>query len=73
MVRRFVKSPTRVILIVSACVNLITGQANRRMVMECYWVLGQRIDFLANAETTGGNYSLFLSLYYLLKPRPLAV
>ncbi|MGZ3303396.1 MAG: cupin domain-containing protein [Isosphaeraceae bacterium] len=27
--------------------------------MECYWVLGQRIDFLANAETTGGNYSLF--------------
>ena len=34
--------------------------------MECYWVLGQRIDFLANAETTGGNY-------YLLKPRALAV
>jgi len=33
------------------------------MVMECYWVLGQRIDFLANAETTGGNYSLFSHLF----------
>jgi len=27
--------------------------------MECYWVLGQRLDFLATGETTGGNYSLF--------------
>jgi quercetin dioxygenase-like cupin family protein len=27
--------------------------------MESYWVLGQRIDFLATAETTGGDYSLF--------------
>jgi quercetin dioxygenase-like cupin family protein len=27
--------------------------------MECYWVLGQRIDFLATADTTGGHYSLF--------------
>jgi quercetin dioxygenase-like cupin family protein len=27
--------------------------------MECYWVLGQRIDFLATGETTGGDYSLF--------------
>ena len=27
--------------------------------MECYWVLGQRIDFLATGETTGGHYSLF--------------
>jgi quercetin dioxygenase-like cupin family protein len=27
--------------------------------MECYWVLGQRIDFLATGETTCGRYSLF--------------
>ena len=27
--------------------------------MECYWVIGQRIDFLATAETTRGDYSLF--------------
>ena len=27
--------------------------------MECYWVLGQRLDFLAISETTGGHYSLF--------------
>jgi quercetin dioxygenase-like cupin family protein len=27
--------------------------------MECYWVLGQRLDFLATGETTGGDYSLF--------------
>ena len=27
--------------------------------MECFWVLGQRIDFLATGETTGGHYSLF--------------
>jgi quercetin dioxygenase-like cupin family protein len=29
------------------------------VVMECYWVLGQRIDFLATGETTRGHYSLF--------------
>jgi quercetin dioxygenase-like cupin family protein len=27
--------------------------------MECFWVLGQRLDFLATGETTGGQYSLF--------------
>ena len=27
--------------------------------MECYWVLGQRLDFLATGGTTGGHYSLF--------------
>jgi quercetin dioxygenase-like cupin family protein len=27
--------------------------------MECFWVLGQRLDFLATGETTGGDYSLF--------------
>jgi quercetin dioxygenase-like cupin family protein len=27
--------------------------------MECYWVLGQRLDFLATGETTGGRHSLF--------------
>jgi quercetin dioxygenase-like cupin family protein len=27
--------------------------------MECYWVLGQRLDFLATGETTGGGYSIF--------------
>jgi quercetin dioxygenase-like cupin family protein len=27
--------------------------------MESYWVLGQRIDFLATGEATAGHYSLF--------------
>ena len=27
--------------------------------MECYWVLGQRLDLLATGEATGGHYSLF--------------
>jgi mannose-6-phosphate isomerase-like protein (cupin superfamily) len=27
--------------------------------MECFWVLGQRLDFLATGETTSGHYSLF--------------
>jgi mannose-6-phosphate isomerase-like protein (cupin superfamily) len=27
--------------------------------VECYWVLGQRVDFLATGETTDGHYSLF--------------
>jgi quercetin dioxygenase-like cupin family protein len=27
--------------------------------MECFWVLGQRLDFLATGEATGGRYSLF--------------
>jgi mannose-6-phosphate isomerase-like protein (cupin superfamily) len=27
--------------------------------MECYWVLGQRLDFLATGEATGGHYALF--------------
>jgi quercetin dioxygenase-like cupin family protein len=27
--------------------------------MESYWVLGQRLDFLATGEITGGQYSLF--------------
>jgi quercetin dioxygenase-like cupin family protein len=27
--------------------------------MECNWVLGQRIDFLATGETTSDRYSLF--------------
>src|SRR4051794_40550941 len=27
--------------------------------MECFWVLGQRLDFLAIGETTGGRYSFF--------------
>jgi len=27
--------------------------------MECFWVLGQRLDFLATGEATGGHYSLF--------------
>jgi len=27
--------------------------------VESYWVLGQRLDFLAIGETTGGRYSLF--------------
>jgi quercetin dioxygenase-like cupin family protein len=27
--------------------------------MECYWVLGQRLDFLATGETTTGLFSLF--------------
>ena len=35
--------------------------------MESYWVLGQRIDFLATGETTAGHYSLF---HVLAFPRP---
>jgi hypothetical protein len=27
--------------------------------MECFWALGQRLDFLATGETTGCHYSLF--------------
>ena len=27
--------------------------------MECYWVLGQRLDFLATGETTAGHSSIF--------------
>jgi hypothetical protein len=27
--------------------------------MECFWVLGQRLDFFAVGETTGGRYSFF--------------
>jgi quercetin dioxygenase-like cupin family protein len=27
--------------------------------MECYWVMGQRIDFLTTGETTLDDYSLF--------------
>jgi mannose-6-phosphate isomerase-like protein (cupin superfamily) len=27
--------------------------------MECYWVLGQRLDFLATGETTAADYALF--------------
>jgi mannose-6-phosphate isomerase-like protein (cupin superfamily) len=27
--------------------------------MECYWVLGQRLDFLATGEATGDHYALF--------------
>ncbi|MCW3063289.1 MAG: cupin protein [Solirubrobacterales bacterium] len=27
--------------------------------MECFWVVGQRLDFLAIGETTGGHYSFF--------------
>jgi mannose-6-phosphate isomerase-like protein (cupin superfamily) len=27
--------------------------------MECFWVMGQRLDFLAISETTGGHYSFF--------------
>jgi mannose-6-phosphate isomerase-like protein (cupin superfamily) len=30
-----------------------------RILMECLWVLGQRLDFLATGATTGGHYSLF--------------
>jgi mannose-6-phosphate isomerase-like protein (cupin superfamily) len=30
-----------------------------RVAMECFWVLGQRLDFLATGETTAGHYSLF--------------
>ena len=38
--------------------------------MECYWVLGQRIDFLATAETTDGDYSLFHVLIPAGPPGP---
>jgi mannose-6-phosphate isomerase-like protein (cupin superfamily) len=27
--------------------------------MECFWVLGQRLDFLVTGEATGGHFSLF--------------
>jgi quercetin dioxygenase-like cupin family protein len=40
----------------------VTGKLVRRdpeLVIECFWVLGQRLDFLATGETTGGRYSLF--------------
>jgi quercetin dioxygenase-like cupin family protein len=39
--------------------------------MECFWVLGQRLDFLATAETTGGHYSLFLVFIPSGPPGPL--
>jgi mannose-6-phosphate isomerase-like protein (cupin superfamily) len=38
--------------------------------MERYWVLGQRIDFLASGETTGGDYSLFHVLIPAGPPGP---
>jgi quercetin dioxygenase-like cupin family protein len=38
--------------------------------MECYWVLGQRIDFLATGETTAGDYSLFHVLIPAGPPGP---
>jgi quercetin dioxygenase-like cupin family protein len=41
-------------------------------VSECYWVLGQRIDFLATAETTDGDYSLFHVLIPAGPPGPRA-
>jgi len=37
----------------------MSGVVRDRTVMECFWVLGQRLDFLATGETTGGRYSLF--------------
>jgi mannose-6-phosphate isomerase-like protein (cupin superfamily) len=39
--------------------------------VECYWVTGQRIDFLATGETTGGAYSLFHVLVPAGPPGPL--
>jgi mannose-6-phosphate isomerase-like protein (cupin superfamily) len=41
-----------------------------RVVMECYWVLGQRLDFLATEETTSGHYSLFHMLVPAGPPGP---
>ena len=41
--------------------------------MECYWVLGQRIDFLATGETTGGHYSLFHVFIPAGPPGPLPI
>jgi quercetin dioxygenase-like cupin family protein len=38
--------------------------------MECYWVIGQRIDFLATAESTNGDYSLFHVLIPAGPPGP---
>jgi hypothetical protein len=38
--------------------------------MECYWVIGQRIDFLATAESTDGDYSLFHLLIPAGPPGP---
>ncbi len=35
------------------------GSGRPPIAMECYWVLGQRIDFLATGEATAGRYSLF--------------
>jgi mannose-6-phosphate isomerase-like protein (cupin superfamily) len=43
----------------------------RPLVMECLWVLGQRLDFLATAETTDGHYSLFHVLIPADPPGPL--
>src|SRR3954449_6560965 len=39
--------------------------------MECFWVLGQRLDFLAISETTGGHYSLFHVFIPVGPPGPL--
>jgi quercetin dioxygenase-like cupin family protein len=39
--------------------------------MECYWVLGQRLDFLATGETTSGHYSLFHVFIPVGPPGPL--
>ena len=39
--------------------------------MECYWVLGQRIDFLATGETTAGHYSIFHVFVPVGPPGPL--
>ena len=41
------------------------------MATECYWVLGQRIDFLATAESSGGHYSLFHVFFPAGPPGPL--
>jgi quercetin dioxygenase-like cupin family protein len=38
--------------------------------MECYWVIGQRMDFLATGETTDGDYSLFHVLIPAGPPGP---
>src|SRR5262249_46882427 len=44
----------------------------RRIVMECYWVLGQRLDFLATGENTSGHYSLFHLFIPAGPPGPVA-
>jgi hypothetical protein len=41
------------------CIRSFTAQVSWRTVMECYWVLGQRLDSLATGETTRGGDSLF--------------